>query len=176
MAILPVYTTFKLHAARINLKHLAQHRVIVRLRKRAWFWPEVGVVCKNFRPTLRTPLHEILDPPLICWRTLLSPSKGIGGPSYCSHLYSCGDSLVVLFPAKLVVYKATKGNAHKRLSSSCLKVLFSQRFIYSSCHIVARMPFFSRMGHCETGEPCFFFFFFLTQIRYVQTLEIAIVS
>ena len=25
MAILPVYTTSKLHAARINLKHLAQH-------------------------------------------------------------------------------------------------------------------------------------------------------
>ena len=48
MAILPVYTTSKLHAARINLKHLAQHRGYLQLRKRAGFWPEVGVVCKKF--------------------------------------------------------------------------------------------------------------------------------
>ena len=42
MAILPVYTTSKLHAARINLKHLAQHRGIVQLRKRAWYLPGSG--------------------------------------------------------------------------------------------------------------------------------------
>ena len=72
MAILPVYTTSKLHAARINLKHLAQQTTpgvsfnyvkgVVFGRKWAWF-------SKIFegaqaRPTLRTPLHEILDPPL----------------------------------------------------------------------------------------------------------------
>ena len=70
MAILPVYTTSKLHAARINLKHLAQHlgyrsatqKGVVFGRKWAWF-------AKNFRgrasaPDLTNPLHEILDPPL----------------------------------------------------------------------------------------------------------------
>ena len=72
MAILPVYTTSKLHAARINLKHLAQQTTlgvsfnyvkgVVFGRKWAWF-------SKIFegaqaRPTLPTPLHEILDPPL----------------------------------------------------------------------------------------------------------------
>ena len=73
MAILPVYTASKLHAARINLKHLAQQYV-----KERGFWPKVGVVCKKFRgrtrPTLRTPLHEILDPPLVKHVRQASPS------------------------------------------------------------------------------------------------------
>ena len=71
MAILPVYITSKLHAARINLKHLAQHLGVLfnyvkgRGFDRKWAW-----FTKNFhwhaaRLTLRTPLHEILDLPLV---------------------------------------------------------------------------------------------------------------
>ena len=50
MAILPVYTTSKLHAARINLKHLAQHLAwgIVQLRKRAWFLAGSGGGLQKF--------------------------------------------------------------------------------------------------------------------------------
>ena len=71
MAILPVYTTSKLHAARINLRQTPSSTpgVLFNYVEGRGFWPEVGVVCKNFpdaqaRLTLRTPLHEILDPPL----------------------------------------------------------------------------------------------------------------
>ena len=42
MAILPVYTTSKLHAARINLKHLTQHLGYRSTTQRAWFLPGSG--------------------------------------------------------------------------------------------------------------------------------------
>ena len=72
MAILPVCTTSKLHAARINLRQTPSSVNtwgIVQLRKRVWFWPEVGVVCKKFHARKRArpyepPHHEILDLPL----------------------------------------------------------------------------------------------------------------
>ena len=67
MAILPVYTTSKLHAARINLRQTPSSNTgvlfnyvkgVVFGRKWAWF-------AKIFAGALRTPLHEILDPPLL---------------------------------------------------------------------------------------------------------------
>ena len=64
-----MYTTSKLHAARINLKHLAQH---LGYRSTTWFLAGSGRGLQKIfagaqaRPTLRTPLHEILDPPLLC--------------------------------------------------------------------------------------------------------------
>ena len=52
MAILPVYTTSKLHAARINLKHLAQHLGYRSATQK-------GVVCKKFsRARKRARLYE----------------------------------------------------------------------------------------------------------------------
>ena len=66
MAILPVYTTSKLHAARINLRQTPSSNTgvlfnyvkgVVFGRKWAWF-------AKIFAGALRTPLNEILDPPL----------------------------------------------------------------------------------------------------------------
>ena len=65
MAILPVYTTSKLHAARINLRQTRSSTpgVLVNCVK--------GVVCKNFRGRASTPnlmnppFYEILDPPLL---------------------------------------------------------------------------------------------------------------
>ena len=59
MAILPVYTTSKLHAARINLRQTPSStpRVLFNYVKGRGFWLKVGMVCKNFtgaqaRPTL----------------------------------------------------------------------------------------------------------------------------
>ena len=72
MAILPVYTTSKLHAARINLRQTpcSTPGVLFNYVKGRVFLPEVGVVCKIFagaqaRPTLWTPLREIVDPSLL---------------------------------------------------------------------------------------------------------------
>ena len=72
MTILPVYTTSKLHAARINLGQTPSStpgRGIVQLRKgrgfdRKWAWFAKFFEGAQERPTLQTPLHEILDPPL----------------------------------------------------------------------------------------------------------------
>ena len=72
MAILPVYTTSKLHAARINLRQTPSStpgalfnyvKGVVYARKWAWFAKIFAGA--QAHPTLRTPLHEILDPPLI---------------------------------------------------------------------------------------------------------------
>ena len=69
MAILPVYTTSKLHAARINLRQTPSSTPGVLFnyvkgrgfgRKWAWF-PKISADAQT-RPILRTPLH---DPPLI---------------------------------------------------------------------------------------------------------------
>ena len=64
----PVYTTSKLHAARINLRPTPSSTpgVLFNYVKGRGFWSKVGVVCKKIlrARTLRTPLHEILDPPL----------------------------------------------------------------------------------------------------------------
>ena len=71
MAILPVYTTSKLHAARINLRQTPSSTpgVLVnyvkgRVFDRKWAW-----FVKNFRgrtsaPDRMNPRYEILDPPL----------------------------------------------------------------------------------------------------------------
>jgi len=50
MEILPVYTTSKLHAARINLRQTPSSTpgVLFNYVKGMVFWPEVGVVFKNF--------------------------------------------------------------------------------------------------------------------------------
>ena len=48
MATLPVYTTSKLHAARINLKHLAQHLGYRSQRKRARFLTGSGRGLQKF--------------------------------------------------------------------------------------------------------------------------------
>ena len=49
MAILPVYTTSKVHATRINLKHLAQHLGYrSTIRKRAWFLAGSGRGLQKF--------------------------------------------------------------------------------------------------------------------------------
>ena len=50
MAILPVYTTSKLHAARINLRQTPSSTpgVLFNYVKGHGFWPKVGVVCKIF--------------------------------------------------------------------------------------------------------------------------------
>ena len=78
MAILPAYTTSKLHAARINLRQTPSStpgvmfnyvKGVVFGQKWAWFAKIFAVA--QARPTLRTPLHEILDPPLVhtdTWR------------------------------------------------------------------------------------------------------------
>jgi len=71
MAILLVYTTSKLHAARINLRQTpsSTHGVLFNYIKRRgfgrkWAWFAKFFADAQARPTLRTPLHEILDPPL----------------------------------------------------------------------------------------------------------------
>ena len=64
MAILPVSTTSKLDAAGINLKHLAQHLGLgycSNYVKEHGFWPEVGVVFKNFHG--RTSASDLMNPP-----------------------------------------------------------------------------------------------------------------
>ena len=50
MAILPVCTTSKLHAARINLRQTPSSipGVLFNYVKGRGFWPEEGVVCKIF--------------------------------------------------------------------------------------------------------------------------------
>ena len=50
MAILPVYTTSKLHAARINLRQTLSSTpgVLFNYVKGRGFYPEVGMVCKHF--------------------------------------------------------------------------------------------------------------------------------
>ena len=57
MAILPVYTTSKLHAARINLRQTPSSTsgVLFNYVKGHGFWPEVGVVCKIFHLCASTP-------------------------------------------------------------------------------------------------------------------------
>ena len=71
MAILPVYTTSKLHAARINLRQTPSSTTGVSFNYvksvifgRKWAWFAKIFAGAQARPTLRTPLHEILDPPL----------------------------------------------------------------------------------------------------------------
>ena len=68
MTILPVYTTSKLHAARISLRQTPSStpgvlfnyaKGVVFSRKWAWF-AKFSWARKRARP----PLHEILDPPL----------------------------------------------------------------------------------------------------------------
>ena len=65
MAILPVYTTSKLHAARINLRQTPELNTwawgIVQLRKRAWFLTGTGAVCKIFRGRASVP--DLTNPP-----------------------------------------------------------------------------------------------------------------
>ena len=110
MAILPVYTTSKLHAARINLKHLAQQLGYRSIRKRAWFLVGSGRGLQKIfapaqaRPALRTPLHEILDPPLPCQLTLLQCSFQI--LAYLKSFHSrCVDknvNILLLFTANTV--------------------------------------------------------------------------
>ena len=53
MAILPVYTTSKLHAARINLRQTPSSTPggIVQLRKRAWFLTGSGRGLQKFSRT-----------------------------------------------------------------------------------------------------------------------------
>ena len=53
MAILPVYTTSKLHAARINLRQTPSSTpgVLFNYVNGRGFWPEVGVVCTKFSGT-----------------------------------------------------------------------------------------------------------------------------
>ena len=75
MAILPVYITSKLHAVRINLRQTPSSTpgVLFNYVKEHGFWPNVGVICTIFHgraSTLNlteTPLHEILDPPLLIY-------------------------------------------------------------------------------------------------------------
>ena len=69
------------------------------------FLVSVGIAasskCEAQEVAYRSPYIYTLNS-TICLRTHLSPSKNIGGKlyhSYCNHLYSCGDSLVVLFHA-----------------------------------------------------------------------------
>ena len=63
MAILPVYTTSKLHAARINLRQTPSSTpgVLFNYVKGRVFWPEVGVICKNFHGRASAP--DLMNPP-----------------------------------------------------------------------------------------------------------------
>ena len=107
MAILPVYTTSKLHAARINLRQTPSSTlgVLFNCVKGCGFWPKVGVVCKIFagaqvRLTLRTPLHEILDPPLdLLWLNREVRHAEVGK----IIIFICGKSIVVFHCFSLLV-------------------------------------------------------------------------
>ena len=63
MAILPVYTASKLHAARINLRQTPSSTpgVLFNYVKGRGFWPKVGVVCKIFRGHVSVP--DLTNPP-----------------------------------------------------------------------------------------------------------------
>ena len=70
MAILPVYTTSKMYAARINLTPSSTPGVSFNYVKgrgfsRKWAWFAKIFAAALARPTLPNPLHEILDPPLV---------------------------------------------------------------------------------------------------------------
>ena len=70
MAILPVYTTSKLHAARINLRQTPSSTpgIVFNYVKGVLAGSGRGFqkifAGAQARPILRTPIHEILDPPL----------------------------------------------------------------------------------------------------------------